>query len=132
MIVYYAIYFRQYLCPACLLPVLIIVASMSYAYIVNARRDANDPKKREYSPRAMLIAPFSAPFLLMLAVFLFILRALLFFAFIVVFTIALIVIRKPFFLEWLRKIALKIGEPLLRANTYLIRLVFNPETINQT
>jgi len=99
---------------------------MSYAYIVNARRDSNDPKKRDYDLSAILIAPFTAPFLLIFAVFLLILRALLFFVFIVVFTIALIVIRKPFILEWLRKISLKIGEPLLKANTYLIRLVFNP------
>jgi O-antigen ligase len=99
---------------------------MSYAYIVNVRRDADDPKKRNYSSHAILIAPFTAPFLLMFAIFLFILRALLFFVFIVVFTVALVVFRKPFILEWLRKIALKIGEPLLKANTYLIRLVFNP------
>lgn len=126
MIIYYAPYLLQYLCPGFLLIVVIIMASMSYAYVVNERRDVNDPKKRSYSSHAILIAPFTAPFLLLFAVFLFILRALLFFLFIVVFTIALVVIRKPFILEWLRKIALKIGEPLLKANTYLIKLVFNP------
>ena len=126
MIFYYAPFLLQYICPGFVLIAVIIAASMSYAYIVNARRDSNDPKKRDYDLSAILIAPFTAPFLLIFAVFLLILRALLFFVFIVVFTIALIVIRKPFILEWLRKISLKIGEPLLKANTYLIRLVFNP------
>ncbi len=42
------------------------------------------------------------------------------------FTFALIFIRKPFFLEWLKKNAVKVGDLLLEANTLLIRLFLGP------
>jgi hypothetical protein len=40
------------------------------------------------------------------------------------FTIAVLVIRKPFLLIWLDKIATKVGNKLLEANTILIQAFF--------
>ncbi|MCK6538763.1 MAG: hypothetical protein L6Q26_01795 [Anaerolineales bacterium] len=54
----------------------------------------------------------------------FVLRALAYGLFLVLFTVALVVFRKPFLLVWLMKAATKIGTLLLEANTFLIRLFF--------
>jgi hypothetical protein len=105
---------------------LIIIACAAYAYRVNLRRANDDPKKKKYNPFAILIAPFTLPFLIAFAIFVFIVEALAFGGFLLVFVIALIVIRKPFLFVLLDKTAMKIGEPLLKLNTYLLRLVFTP------
>ena len=42
----------------------------------------------------------------------------------VLFIVAFIVIRKPFVLIWLHKIAIKVGDALLEANTQLIKVFF--------
>jgi hypothetical protein len=36
------------------------------------------------------------------------------------------VIRKPFLLEWLKKIAIALGDRLLEAHTFLIRIFLRP------
>ncbi|HET6824016.1 MAG TPA: hypothetical protein VFH34_15300 [Anaerolineales bacterium] len=46
----------------------------------------------------------------------------------IIFTFALIFVRKPFILEWLKKLAVTIGDKLLEANTLLIRLFLGPRT----
>lgn len=120
------VYYYAYLCKGILWIMLLILACASYAYLVNQRRDDHDPKKRNYSPYAILIAPITLPLLLLLAIFVFLLRAALFCLFLMIFTIALVVIRKPFIFVWLNKMALGIGEPLLKINTYLIRLALGP------
>lgn len=104
-----------------------------YAYRVNARRPEDDPKKREFHPRAIILAPFTWPLFLMAFITIFIVKAILYGIFLILFTIALLVIRKPFLLIWLDKIATMIGNKLLGANTFLIRVVFgkpneNPQT----
>jgi hypothetical protein len=96
---------------------------------VNARRSADDPKKKDYEFNAIFIAPIIFPFLLTFAIVMFIFRALLFGLYLVALTIAMVA-RKPFILAWLQKLALKIGEPLLKINTELFRLAFgNPRSI---
>lgn len=112
------------ICQGILWVSLIMIALTGYAYAVNARRQADDPKKKDYNPYAIFIAPIAMPFLLGVAILIFILRALLFAVFIFAFTIALIVIRKPFIFIWLDKIATAIGEPLLEINTYILKLAF--------
>ncbi len=103
---------------------LILWAMAGYAYRVNAKRAADDPEKREYHPGGVTLAPIIWPLLLFVWVLLFVIRALLYGVFLVLFTIALAVIRKPFLLIWLDKIAKKIGGMLLKANSFLVRLLF--------
>ena len=61
----------------------------------------------------------------------FLLRVLVYVVFLVLFTIALLVIRKPFLLIWLDKIATKIGNKLLGVNTFLIKIIFG-KTVENT
>jgi cbb3-type cytochrome oxidase subunit 3 len=118
--------YSYYICKGTLWITLVIVACTTYAYTVNARRPADDPKRKDYSPYAILAAPITVPFLITCAILIFIIRALLFAIFLFVFTIALIAIRKPFVFVWLDRIATNIGEPLLEINTNVIRLAFTP------
>lgn len=94
-----------------------------YAYWVNSKRPVGDPKKKEYNYgySAIFLAPISWPLLLIGGTLLLIARSLLFGVFLILFTLALIFARKPFWLVWLDKIATWIGGKLLDANTLLIR-----------
>ncbi len=105
---------------------LLTVTCSSFAYFVNSRRLDADPKKKNYHPFAILFAPITLPLLIISSVIFFILRMVTYGVFMVIFTFALIFIRKPFILEWLRKLALTIGDKLLEANTLLIRLFLGP------
>lgn len=95
-----------------------------YVYRVNARRKAEDPEKRDYHPAAVPLSLASWPLLVPMMIILFVLRALAYGVFLVLFTVTLVVIRKPFLLVWLMKAATKIGTMLLSANTFLIRVFF--------
>ena len=101
---------------------LIFVAFSAVAYRVNAKREASDPEKKEFNPAAVILAPLW-PFFLIMSISLFILRVLVQTIFLILFTIALVAFRKPFLLTWLQKVIVKIGNKLLLANTYLIKIV---------
>ena len=107
-----------------LLLMLFIFACAGYAYRINAKRTAEDPKKRDFHPVAIFLAPFTWPFFLFAFLFIFVLRVLVYGLFLILFTIALVAIRKPFLFIWLDSIATYIGNKLLEANTFLIRIVF--------
>ena len=107
-----------------------------YTYVVNSRREADDPKKRDYDPLAILLAPITAPIFLAGALGFFILRALLFTVFLIIFSILLVAVRKPFIFKLWDKFATWIGDPLLKVNTHLVRMAFrpwnpNPQTVYQ-
>lgn len=99
---------------------LILFLSMGYAYYVNARKPPNDPQKREYHPLAFSLLPFW-PLGLVISFILFVLRALVYGVFLVLFTLVLIFIRKPFLLLLLAKAAKYIGDRVLRMNTWVVR-----------
>ena len=105
---------------------LISVMSTTYAYYVDSRRSDNDPKKKNYPLLAILLAPITFPLFLILYAFIFFLKVVAYAVFLILFTFALIFIRKPFILEWLKKIALTVGNLLLEANTLLIRIFLRP------
>lgn len=115
-------HYSHQICNGTLLLMLILFVCAGYAYRVNVRRPIDDPQKRNFHWGAILLAPITWPFLLIVLIFLFIVRALLYAVFLVFFTIAILVIRKLFILVWLDKIATKIGNKLLEANTFLIRV----------
>lgn len=102
---------------------LILLICAGYVYRVNARRTADDPQKRDYHPLAVPLS-IGWPIIVLLWVLFFIIRAVLYGVFLVLFTVALVFIRKPFLLVWLIKVVNKVGNELLQVNTFLIRLVF--------
>ena len=116
-------YFND-LCLGFLLFTLILYACASYAYRLNAKRAADDPKKLDIPLGVVLFAPLTWPLLLIGVIFLFIIKALLYGVFLVLFTVALLVIRKPFLITWLKEIAAWIGDRLLQANIFLIKIAF--------
>ncbi|MBK9926047.1 MAG: hypothetical protein IPP66_12245 [Anaerolineales bacterium] len=100
---------------------LLFWAFSGFAYYVNSKQATGDPAKRDFHPAAIFMAPFW-PMYLLFAAFLAMLSVIALAVFLVAFTAALVLIRKPFILVWLKKIALKIGNKLLQINTFLIRL----------
>jgi len=111
----------------CLMGVaLLSVICTTYAYYVNSRREYDDPKKKLYHPLAVLFAPITVPVFIILYALLFLLKAVAYGVFLVLSTFALLVIRKPFLLERLKKIALTVGNLLLETNTLLIRIFVRP------
>jgi hypothetical protein len=110
---------------------LIVIPSTVVAYIVNARRANDDSKKRNYPVLALVLAPFTWPLsflFLALALVVLMVRAFLFALFLAVFIPSMILFRRteqPLLLE---KIAVWIGEYLLKINTRLLRLAFEPWT----
>jgi hypothetical protein len=105
---------------------LFIILCASYAYYVDSKRSKDDPKKKNYHPLAILFAPVTFPILFVLSISLLFLRALVYVTFAVLLILALILIRKPFILEVLQKIAIRIGDRLMEANTLLVRFFLSP------
>lgn len=105
-----------------------------YSYRSNARRQSTDPRRRNFHPAAIVLALFTWPILLILVLSFLILRimvfAILFGVFIILFTLALIGIRRPFFLVWLDKVLRFVGDKLLEANSRLIKLFLSPWSSN--
>jgi hypothetical protein len=111
--------------PICIaLPLLFLLICAGYAYRANARLADDNPKKRNYSILSIFLAPFTWPIFLLIYVFLLVLRVLVYGLFLILFAMALIMIRKPFLLKWLGGILNGIGNKLLWANTLLIKIVF--------
>ena len=114
----------------CFVASFVFLLAVAYtAYRFNSRRDPKDPKKRNYHPVAIVLAPFLFPFVASLAISVFLLAAILYGVFLILFTILLVTIRKPFLFIWWNKFAVFVGEPLLKLGTYLIMIpirLFSP------
>ena len=115
-------YHLDTVCKGTLALLVIVTACTIYAHSVNSRRPDDDPRKKKYHLLAILLAPITFPLLVVFSVSIFILRVGTYVVFMVIFIFALILIRKPFILEPLKKAATFIGDGLLEANTLLIRL----------
>lgn len=109
------------ICSCTAIPIVLFLSCL-YAYHVNTRRAFDDPKKKNYSPYAPFIAPFTLPLLVLINVILFVLSSLAFGVFLVIFPITLLLFRKPFLIKWLLKQALKIGNWILSVNSWLLRV----------
>lgn len=103
---------------------LLLFVCAGYAHRVNARRPDDDPKKRDFHPAAIFLAPITWPLLLFFLVSLFAIRALAYGVFLIFFTIALLAFRKSFLLVWLEKLFSFIGNKLMEANTFIIKVAF--------
>lgn len=95
-----------------------------YAYHINARRSADDPEKRDFHFGAILMAPVTWPLILFGSMTIFLLRGLVYVVFLALSLVVLLVIRESSELIWLDKIATKIGNKLLGANTFLLKIAF--------
>lgn len=109
---------------ACLLFTVFLWSCAGHACRVNARRAAAEPDKRNFHFIAIFLAPFTWPLFLIVYSALFFIKVILYSAFLFLVIFALIVIRKPFLLIWLDKIAIRVGNRLLEANTFLIKVFF--------
>ena len=105
---------------------LVAVTCAASAYIANARRPDEDSQKRTYHPVAILLAPVTLPLLVVLSISLFILRVIFYGIFLIMFAVALLIVRKPFLFTWLRKMSISIGAKLLETNLLLIKLFLKP------
>ena len=105
---------------------LIIVLCTGYVHRVNSKYPADDPQKRDYPFTAVLLSLFAWPLFILASISLFILKAIAYGVFLIIFTVVMIFFRKPILFKWLDKIATKIGTMFLKANTYLIRAFFPP------
>jgi hypothetical protein len=116
------------LCIGMLLISVFVVACAAQAYAVNLQRDEDDPEKKDYYLAAVFLAPITFLPLLLLVILLFIVRALFYCFSLFVFILALIVIRNAFLLKWITDKATYIGDKLVEANTFLIKLLIRPWT----
>ena len=113
-------------CKGTLFFILLAWVCAAYAYFVNSRRSAHDPDKKDFYLAAVFLTPITVIPFLVGYLLLFIVRALFYSLFLIVFFFALIAIRNAFFLEWLHKKATSIGNKLLAANTLLVKLFLRP------
>jgi len=113
-----------YLCIGFILIMAFMLICAGYAYRVNARLAQDDPKKRDFHIGAIFLAPITWILFLLASITIFILRVVFYVVFLALFAIAVLAFRKPFLFVWLDKIATKIGNKLLEANTFLIKVVF--------
>ena len=70
----------------------IITVCVMYAYHIDSQRPDDDPKKKNYHPLAILLAPITFPLFLVFYISLFILRVIAYAVFLVLFFFALIFI----------------------------------------
>jgi len=102
---------------------LFFMVSTGIAYRVNSKRKPDDPLKKDFHFAAFFLTP-TWPFAVVAWISIFILRTAIYCIALFLFAVGLVVIRKPFILIWLNKVATKIGNKLLQANTLLIRIFF--------
>ena len=102
---------------------LIFLLCTGYVYRVNSKPTADDPEKRDYHPAAVPMV-VAWPLYLIGWASLFVLQALAYGLFLIIFTEVLVAFGKPFLFIWLNKIGTKIGTMFFKANTFLIRAFF--------
>ena len=103
---------------------LFLYVCMGHSYYLNSQRAAEDPKKLDIDIGVAVLTPIAWPLLLIGAISVLVLKVLVYGIFLVLFTIALLIFRKPFFLDWLKKTAAWIGDQLLKANHVLLKIAF--------
>jgi hypothetical protein len=119
-----------YLRNGLLLFMVFLIACAGHAYRVNSRRSNDDPAKRNFLFGAIWLTPITWPVFLLAALTFFIIRVFIYTLVLILFTIGLITFRKPFLFVWLDKIATQIGNKLLDANTFLIKIVLGKKIKN--
>ena len=119
-------YRLDWLCNVILLLMAITTACAIYAYHVDSRRPDDDPKKKNYHPLAILLAPITFPLVIIFSVSIFILRVVTYGVFMILFIFALIFIHQSSVLTMIRNDANFIGNRLMDVNTFLIKILLRP------
>jgi hypothetical protein len=117
--------FLQWKCclSSCAIIAIFIAFSAFYAYSVNDKRAPDDPKKKDFSPFGLWLAPVILPPLVVFNVIVLIFSSLAFGVFLLLFPLALVLFRKPFLIKWILKQAQRIGNMILIVNTELLKMV---------
>lgn len=113
-----------YCCPGLILLSLIFWALAVYSFRVNAKRAPNDPKKKDFQPAAIFLVPLTWPLLFLVWLSLLLIKALVYGVFLVLFTIALFAYQDSGMPDWLTEKLTWIGNKLLEANTFLMKVAF--------
>jgi len=125
----YHINYVEYLCLGMLIISLLLGVCAVYAYSVNSQRSDDDSEKKNYQLGAIIFTFFTWPLFFIAFISLFLIRALSYGFFLILFTVFLIIIpqeaSEP---TWLEKTAASIGDTLLEANTMLFKLFLRPWT----
>lgn len=123
----YHIYYVEYLCIGMFIITLLLGICAVHAYSVNSQRSEDDPQKKSYQLGALIFTLLTWPIFLIAILSLFLIRAVSYGFFLILFTIFLIIIpRESPEPTWLEKTAASIGETLLEVNALLIRLLLRP------
>ena len=123
----YHIYYVEYLCIGMFIITLLFGVCAVHAYSVNSQRSEDDPQKKSYQLGALIFTLLTWPIFLIAILSLFLIRAVSYGFFLILFTIFLIIIpRESPEPTWLEKTAASIGETLLEVNALLIRLLLRP------
>lgn len=105
---------------------LFVWGACALAYIRNQRLPADDSDRRDFHIAALVLAPFTLPFIGTIWLGYIFLRTILFSmmfgCFLILFPVCLIVLRSVNLLRRLFDAYQRIGETLLRANMFLLRL----------
>ena len=124
---FYYLYHLQDLCLGILIISLFITVCVVYAYSANTQRPQENPEKRNYHPGLVFLAFFTWPILIPALISLFLVRVLLYAIFMIVFTLFLIVLpREAPQPTWVESKMTKLGDALLEANLFLIRVLLRP------
>lgn len=113
---------------SCCLGTVVIWAMTAFAQMYNQRlpkdqEEEETEEKKDYHPYAWVAVPFLLPLWLAGAIFSAIGLAVLLGLLLVFFTLGLLFARKPFLFKWMKEIALKVGRPILKINTWLLRRI---------
>jgi hypothetical protein len=127
-------YYANYCCLGFVWLSLLFMALAGYAYRVNAKRAADDPDKKDFPPGAIFLAPITWPMFLLGSITLFIIKALAYGIFLILFTFALLAFQNSDLPDWVEDSFSRIGNKLLEANKFLIKVAFgdwyeNPQPI---
>ena len=108
----------------CCLTILIVWGMSAFTHLYNKRLPEGDEEKRNYHPKAWLVVPITMPLWAIFAIVSAVLYSLIFGLLLIVFTLALILVRKLFLFQWLKEISLKVGRFFLKINTRLLNLAW--------
>lgn len=112
----------------CCLGILVVWGMSAFTFFYNKRLPDGNEEKREYHPYSWLVAPlllpFKVPILALFAVLSFLFYSLVFGLLLIVFALAVALLRKPFLLQWLKETSLKVGRFILKINTRLLNWVW--------
>ena len=106
----------------------LVIFFTGYVYLVDRMRPPEDPAKKYYDISGVIMAPVTWPFFVVITAITTFLKAILFGIVLVLFTMAMLVIREPIFWEWLEKRITKIGSVLLEVNNFVFNLFFRGTT----